>query len=113
MSTGNTDQNRTPVPAEGRAPTVTAGARSPFKVAGLPEDDLRPASLPQCPPAAPRPGDRVTVTDGLHAGREGRVRFVLPASGQYARVELPEGLRTIPTRHLRRLHSAAEERTVE
>jgi len=50
-----------------------------------------------------RPGDHVGVTEGLHAGRQGLVVSVLPASGQYAKVELAEGLRTIPTRYLRKL----------
>ena len=83
-------------------------AGSPFEGAGLPEDDLRVAKTRPGPLAGPvvRPGDRVGVTGGLHAGRQGWVVFVLQASGQYAKVELPEGLRTIPTRYLRKLPAA-------
>jgi hypothetical protein len=70
----------------------------------------RPAPL-----AAPavRPGDHVGVTGGLHAGRQGCVVFVLQASGQYAKVELPEGLRTIPTRYLRKLPAAPRSRPLD
>jgi hypothetical protein len=87
---------------------VVASAWSPFEDAGLPEDDLRVARTRPAPLAAPvvRPGDHVGVTGGLHAGRQGCVVFVLQASGQYAKVELPEGLRTIPPRYLRKLPAA-------
>ena len=87
---------------------MVAPAGSPFEEAGLPEDDLRVVKTGSAPLAGPavRPGDRVGVTGGLHAGRQGCVVFVLQASGQYAKVELPEGLRTIPTRYLRKLPAA-------
>ena len=87
---------------------MVAPAGSPFEEAGLPEDDLRVAKTRPAPLAGPvvRPGDHVGVTEGIHAGRQGPVVFVLPASGQYARVELAEGLRTIPTRYLRKLPAA-------
>ena len=69
---------------------MVAPAGSPFEEAGLPEDDLRVAKTRPGPLAGPvvRPGDRVGVTGGLHAGRQGWVVFVLQASGQYANVIL-------------------------
>jgi hypothetical protein len=39
--------------------------------------------------------------------------FVLQASGQYAKVELPEGLRTIPTKYLRKLPAAPLSRPLD
>ena len=91
---------------------VVAAAGSLFEEAGLPPDDLRVVTARPAPLTGPvlRPGDHVGVTEGLHAGRQGPVVFVLPASGQYAKVELAEGLRTIPTRYLRRLPAAPSAR---
>jgi hypothetical protein len=94
---------------------VVAAAGSLFENAGLPEDDLRVAKTRPAPLAAfvVRPGDHVNVTGGLHAGRQGFVVFVLQASGQYAKVELPVGLRTIPTRYLRKLPAAPLSRPLD
>src|SRR5713226_7338027 len=84
---------------------MVAPGPSRFEDAGLPEDDLMVVKAP-VPPRAPeavRPADRVSITGGLHAGREGSVAFVLPISGLYARIEFPEGLRTVPIRYLWKL----------
>jgi hypothetical protein len=55
---------------------------------------------PKAPDRGVQVGDRVVVIDGMHRRRQGEVVSILPASGEYARVELPEGIRTMPLRFL-------------